>query len=385
MVQVGDLLPDVSAEEAERWLKVWHGGRDGYVVLTKISAAGHHVVWSRAAPADQFAQLFESDDAQDGIARLCTDKGGNWNVYVSCSTHREDPTGQGGTRRGGKQTIDAVHGVWLDLDVKDEAFNDSAEADEFIRGLPIRPTIVANSGSGGRHVYWRFTEPVSRTEGETLCTAWWAYSQERAGSTYIDKVTTPDRIMRLPGTIRWPKKAGEDMHKVELLWDQGPLLDRRELENVAGSAYQRFESKIHDIRVSDGSYSSHIRATLEELAELHKGDFWDQALAVASFEDQFNETMRWDDILIPAGWRHVGKDNEGRRHWARPGQDGKSAHTDYPQSPHVMNLFSNAPDTGLSMLQTAGVPLTKFKVYAQIYYQGDQLRAIRSILSRGVQ
>jgi hypothetical protein len=97
-------------------------------------------------------------------------------------------------------------------------------------------------------------------------------------------------------------------------------------------------------------------------------------------EEIFNERSTWDSILIRHRWTYVGSDHEGRRHWARPGQRGKSAHTDYPPSPHVMKLFSNSPETGLAELADAGVALTKFRVCAQLDYGGDTEALTRAIV-----
>lgn len=377
MVELSSLLPEVSGEQAQRWLRVWHGGRDGYVVVTRISSAGRHVVRSWAFGVEDLIESFEGEKGISGLSSLCSDAGGNWNVYVSCSTHDVDPTGEHGQKRGGKATISAMHGVWLDLDIKDEGFASSEDVDTFIRSLPIRPTAVVDSGSGGRHVYWRFTEPVARDEGERLCTAWWAFCKEQAGGVYIDKVTTSDRIMRIPGTIRWPKKPGEDLGRVTLLWDGGPRTEVSAVMDTAGGAWERYLEQTRHVAERAHSDASLAGLTLEKLIE---AEGWDQLVALSQLEEVFNETVSWDRILIPAGWRYVGSDYEGRRHWARPGQSGKSAHTDYPPSPHVMNLFSNSPETGLSALYDAGIVLSKLRVYCVLHYGGDMKRLVEGIV-----
>lgn len=375
MVDLSSLLGEVSTEQAHRFLHLWYEGRDGYVVLTRISSAGQHIVQSFAFEVNT---LFQNLPSEEHLAGLTADSGGNWNVYISCSTHRQDPTGGEMKRRGGKQTIEAVHGVWLDLDVKNEAFSRGPEQiDAFIRTLEINPTMVVDSGSGGRHVYWRFTEPVERDEGELLCDAWWSHCTERAGGIYIDKVTTADRIMRLPGTIRWPKRNGEDAGRVSLLYDKGERVSTDHLLNVASAAWQRRMEEIRMTRERIVHDQTLARAALGAMRDGSDGS-WGDLITLAGIEDIFNETVSWDQILVPAGWHFVGTDYEGRRHWARPGQDFKSAHTDYPPSPHVMNLFSNSPETGLSELHMAGVVLSKMVVYAQLHYGGDMTRLVHA-------
>jgi hypothetical protein len=380
VVDLGSLLPEVSTEQAHRFLRLWYGGRDGYVVLTRISSAGQHIVQSFAFEVDT---LLASPMSEGHLAGLTADTGGNWNVYISCSTHRSDPTGGAMRRRGGKQTIDQVHGVWLDLDTKNEAFSRGpTQIDSFIRALEINPTMVVDSGSGGRHVYWRFEEPVERDEGELLCDAWWSHCQEKAGGIYIDKVTTSDRIMRLPGTVRWPKRAGEGAGRVMLLYDQGARASQEWLLHVASAAWQRRMDEIQRTREKIAHDSSLAQAALAGVGRSDGG--WGDLVTIAGLEGIFNETISWDQVLRPAGWHYVGTDYEGRRHWARPGQDFKSAHTDYPPSPHVMNLFSNSPETGLSSLHAAGIVLSKMVVACQLHYGGDMQRFIESFVERTI-
>jgi hypothetical protein len=361
-VRVADLLPDTDTGQARRFVETWHGGRDGKVIITRISSAGRHIVRSWAFEVAELLASFDGD-----LMPLCADEGGSWNVYLSCSTHGEDPT-NGGKRRGGKQTINQVHGVWLDLDVKGEAFANAQAIEDFLGRMPVAPTLLVNSGSGGRHAYWRLADgPVSRDEGEMLNEMWWALAQDVAGDTYVDKVTTADRIMRLPGTIRWPK-AGEAAAQVTLLDAAGPLVPKGQIIVSGQSAYDAVQSRRKETKARFQNYDELATVGLQDISRLAG---WDLLLALAHLEDIFNETVSWDEILIPKGWTQVGTDTEGRRHWARPGQTGKSAHTDYPPSPHVMKLFSNAPETGLALLNDAEIPLTKFRVHAQLAFDGD--------------
>lgn len=372
-INLGAVIPAVSQLDADKFLCTWFGGREGQAVLTRISSAGRHVVRSFAMTPAEMVKLV---NGANDFETLCADDGGTWNVYVSCSLHSVDPT-KGGGRRGGKSTVDAVHGVWLDLDVKDEAFNSGEEIDAFLATLGVEPTLVVDSGSGGRHVYWRFLEGALTVEdGERMNEAWWAYACEKADGVYIDKTTTCDRIMRLPGTLRWPKQTGDAVGQVRLLRVGSPASITAIWEKAANaytSLVERRASTRERLRLSD----SDSTVALGDLAE---GSGWDQLLALAYVEDMFNETATWERILVPFGWKWVGTDHEGRRQWARPGQDRKSAHTDYPGSPHVMKLFSNAPTTGLSALLDAGIPLTKFRVYCQLAYGGDSAALIRVIL-----
>ena len=105
-------------------------------------------------------------------------------------------------------------------------------------------------------------------------------------------------------------------------------------------------------------------------------------MSAVSLEEEFNETHTWHEVLEPLGWTDIGRDSDGRTLWARPGQDKgatyKSAATDY-QGSHVMTLFSDSPDTGLWPLAEAGIPLTKYRVWVQTRFDGDELAYARQL------
>jgi putative DNA primase/helicase len=65
--------------------------------------------------------------------------------------------------RGCAESAVAIPGLWLDIDCTDgehkkKNLPSKAEAIEFLRGLPIQPTMVVDSG-GGYHAYFLFKEP----------------------------------------------------------------------------------------------------------------------------------------------------------------------------------------------------------------------------------
>jgi hypothetical protein len=377
-VKVATLLPRISREHTVAFVTDWFSDVEGWVVISRISSAGKHILRSWALPVPQLLKVAQADD----LALMCSDDGGTWNVYVSCSTHVRDPT-EGGKRRGGKSTLTGIHGTWLDLDVKDESFSSGQEIDEFISQLPITPSLVIGSGSGGRHVYWRYAEgSLPLADGERVAEAWWALAQELAGERWLDNVTTGDRIMRLPGTVRWPKEQGEPVGSVEVLFRGRPVqVDR--IWQAGRGAWEQLESRRRSTR---DTWRRHDEAAGLEIADLARSSGWLQLWALAHVEQIFNENSTWDEILIPTGWTYVCSDHEGRRHWSRPGKHGKkSGDTDYPPSPHVMKLFSKSPDTGLAELADAGVPLTKFRVYAQLAYGGDTAELTRAIVDSALQ
>ena len=104
-------------------------------------------------------------------------------------------------------------------------------------------------------------------------------------------------------------------------------------------------------------------------------------MQLAGVEEMFNEKYSWDSVLEPQGWTRLGEDEDQRVLWSRPG-DGwrKSATTDWPDSPHIMSLFSTAPETGLLELHDSEIALTKYRVWVQLVWDGDERAAITSLL-----
>ena len=107
-------------------------------------------------------------------------------------------------------------------------------------------------------------------------------------------------------------------------------------------------------------------------------------MTLSTIEDDFNVRYSWDDILIPLGWTKLDQDSEGRDIWARPGLSAfelhKSAATDYDGS-HVMSLFSDSDETGLAHLLGTGVTLTKYRVFVETVWDGDEAAFVRAYMA----
>lgn len=370
-----DVAPEGSGEAAARFIEAWfaESAPDALVGLTLMRAAGG-VRQTICLPRTELVEELR----ESGVEALVHAGGEPHNLYVNTGLLREKPAGK---RRGGKANVAAVLGVWLDLDTKPGSFQDLDHALSFVKSLGVPPTTLVETGSGGVHGYWRVPAAESMTvaEGERLGLAWWAHALEVAGGVEIDKLCTADRLMRLPGSIRWPK-GNERAHVVTLREDgSGESVSRAELERVAGSALERLlEGRRHVQRAVAASYGS----AAELAAELQGRTGLGRLAAFEELQQTFTDDHTWDDVLLPHGWTYIGDDYDGRRRWARPGGDGmKSATTDYPDSPFVMSLFSRAPETGLLELHDAGVVLTMWRVWVQLNFQGDEAAAVRALLS----
>jgi hypothetical protein len=98
---------------------------------------------------------------------------------------------------GRDQDIQQIGCIWADLDYK-QAKGGAIEIVERIRGLPLRPSIVINSGYG-RHIYFIFHEPLRDRAGNLPL--WKELITGLRDILHGDAVINPSRVMRLPGTL----------------------------------------------------------------------------------------------------------------------------------------------------------------------------------------
>ena len=395
-VGLGDLAPDTEPAAAAAWLRAWFGDDypDEFVTLAMLRNMGG--TGGRAIPRYLHVPIAEAIQTVEahGLDDLVYAQDKNWNVFVSVAAIKAPPVGRDGKpsmfRKGGRRDVSRVPGVWVDLDVdKSESFGDEDECLSFLRALPaeVRPSIVVATGTGGVHAYWKTNRPLGMLEAEALCTRWWVYLTSRT-DRQIDKLTNADRIMKLPGTVRWPKITGDAPTPVRLLAASGSWrIDVATLEKVTEPAYTAYLRDIEE-RKRDIAETRARAAWGLVNNEQKNTNRWGKLMTLAVIEDQFNEMYSWDDILPGLGWTKMEQDSEGRDQWARPGLDEwelhKSAATDYEGS-HVMSLFSDSPETGLARLKDTGVALTKYRVYVECVWHGDEEAFVNEWVKQGAQ
>jgi putative DNA primase/helicase len=169
-------------------------------------------------------------------------------------------------------------GTWADVDVKPElptAVHDEKELARVLRALP-RPTVIVNSGSGGLHLYWLLREPTDDVErAATLQRLWIGHLSRAAGEALgrevrLDAVKDLSRVLRLPGTVRWPKKEGERPTLVELVHADGARYALEELEAQVPEELRREPERVRvgevRIDVSDRRLAAYVRAAVEREA-----------------------------------------------------------------------------------------------------------------------
>lgn len=292
--------------------------------------------------------------------------------------------------RGRASDVHSVPGVWADFDVKPGGFS-SREAVDGAIAVAVKagmtPSIVVRSGAtGGAHVYWRVDGGLS-PEDASMYTRMMRVWLETETEVMIDDVSEPNRVLRLPGTVWFPKAKGSASTPtpVRIVRSAPATLNLQTLTDAAGEHWT--EREMARRQAVERRRALMIQSTIEfgpELAELMgmQDNRLGYRYALSAAEDKFMQTVSWDQILVPAGWQQVGSpDAEGRRQWRRPGtgdRNPRSLVTDWEGSPNVASLLSMAPETGLHDLYLAGLALTKVRVAAAFYADGDVIRLITS-------
>lgn len=363
------IAPSGDGAEAARFIEAWHGpGNDDQLMqITRMNGPVQHQR-PLTFPKGTITEMLREADLDE----LVYSDEKNWNLYHSVGFMNAAPPAG---RRGGKAYIAAVPGVWLDLDAnKDRAFLDQDEILDFLETLGVQPSIMVATGTGGVHAYWRTPDLLEPSDAERLGQMWWSYAQAAAGSIVIDRVFNCDRVLRLPGSVRWPKKTEAPSVSQILAIDEGRTVTAADLESVSRGAWEA----VVEVRRRTRQDVSRSQVTALDLAGENP---WQRMWIASQLPDLFNETHTWEQVLEPYGWRRLGQDYEGRVQWARPNGDGsKSATTDWVESPHVMSLFSTSPDTGLLGLKDADIPLTKYRVHVQLAWEGDETTFVREYM-----
>lgn len=356
-----ELHPDlklINHEDANAFLQTWFKPRD----LVRLTLKQGNAARSQSVKAYELMTLTE-DDMQAMTA-------GNTNVYFNISPTIEDLDSP--YKRGGKNNCAGIRGLFADIDLKAGSFESEAEILEWVDTLPMQPTLVVGSGSGGAHLYWKAKEdiPVKHEEVQAM---WWAYLQELAGERSIDRLIDPaSRMLRLPGTVRY---KNDQIGAVRLLRNTGATysyLDFFSASEVAYRGYERAKTITHKI---EGAREIH-------LGELMSTEgFGSRLFAIAYMDEWINENMSWEQILEPFGWCDAVKLRDCTQ-WRRPGFNSspRSATTDFFDSPNTMSLLSASPETRLDDLKRDEVPLTKRRVVLRLWFNDDEEKMLSSFL-----
>lgn len=234
----------VDLVQVREFLEVVHGagaGRGELVLYAQRGAGGRRTERRQAGvDLDPIQGLrVEAGAAAEEAFGLQELVDGGWDVYVTPC--RFNPGRAPGTRRQGD--VVWAPGVWVDLDVKpnaDGGIRTAEEMERVVAALP-EPTLLVDSGSGGRHAYWLLEEGTSDTRGvRRLGVRWLEYVQQVAGEALgrtleLDRVADLSRVMRLAGTWRQPGKAARDgitEPRAVVILGRGRRWDWGELESL---------------------------------------------------------------------------------------------------------------------------------------------------------
>jgi hypothetical protein len=377
-----ELAGDAKVDPAQTVKQItgWFRGEDKLVIvgMKSVRGPGQNVV-SQTVTAKEFVEQLRGPGGVDLLEGLSMSSDGTrWDLYMSVATVAADGTVH---RRGTIDDIESVPGVYVDLDVKSGSFESREDALAYLRKLPL-PSLITATGSGGIHGYWRFPEPVDADTAANVQKSWWALLAERAAPIFVDRLIDASRVMRLSGTPRWPK-TGETIparlatvvyRNLDARYEPAKLLE------WSADAAARRDEKVRSTRAKD---SSRRVSAADLTGDIGEEGSWKRMMAVANVEDTFNARVTWDEILVPSGWQFLREDRSGRREWARPGSNSKSASTDYSGSAAAMSLHSWSPATGLSDLKEANIPLSKWRVALRFLFDDDYDKIVAWTLENG--
>jgi putative DNA primase/helicase len=213
----GTASVSVDDAQAERFLRLLHGTPDDagteYAILRKTPKRndGRHkrVKLGEVPPNGTVAQAAKFD------------------LYATPNGFRPRPAKDHPHRV--QRDVTHVTSLFADLDIKPDVPTlpqTEAELRAVLDTIPA-PTILVASGSGGVHPYWLLESPVGPEGMGRLGKLWRlhlnAIASEVLGRPIVfDSVQDLSRVLRLPGTIRHPKKPGEQPALVRLVVDDGP-------------------------------------------------------------------------------------------------------------------------------------------------------------------
>lgn len=383
MVQLSDLIgtTKVDPQAAIDHLKFFFEP-DDIVHITafrgKRASKKYTSVLTIAGTLDETVEQL-SEDGLDWVRDGDSDN--PWNVYYSIAPASEGVDGI--NRRPNKSHASGIRQVFGDLDVKPGGFESAEQIAEFVGGLSIPPSAIVWTGSGGAHVSWRIA-PDDRAvmwQEDHVGERWWCYLDSEAKrlgfDVSIDRlIDSESRVLRLPGTVRWPKVATDMPNSVI-----GYILDNDDLTHAEFVDAVREPYSVYLERVRKRKQDD---ITLNDQA-LQIGDpdgKWSKILVFGFIDECCEKALEWSTILEPHGWTILREGGDGSTEWTRPGGAGKSATTDWPDSPEVMSLFSTDEGTGLSDLLEAEIPLTKWRVFLRLEHDDDVSTALDDLARR---
>lgn len=365
----------ISAHHATTFVSTWFEPEDKIVVVGRRSEkTGNLDTLSQSMTAQEFSQI--DDETLESM--IFDEDGGKWNLYMGVCPIIEDVTL---TKRGNEENVTHVTGVWADLDVKAKSFAAQDDILQFLYGLVLRPTLVVASGSGGIHAYWKLA-PGEKGNKE-LVERWWSYLDETAGPDIsIDKLADLTRILRVPGTVYFPKPdSGSKVGAVEIMFKVDDTYTIQQIREVSEEAFRIKHERRKSLINKDANRRMDMDGIARNMLGGLGGNRWKMWRAISELEGYVNERMTWAEILEPHGWKWQRTLRDGSNEWARPGRDERSAVVDFEDSP-VMSLLSMSEETGMADLKDAHIPITKYRALLRLGFGDDEKAMIQYLIGR---
>lgn len=340
----------VNPEQTKLFIQTWFHPDDLVTVGIIPQSSEQKALWMTWKARDL------ADISAEGLQELQEGIQGLYGLYVVVNPVKIEARifPNGTSSKGGNDAIRETYGLFLDLDVKVGGFESQDQAIQFLDRLEVKPTMIVKNGEGGIHAWFR-------CDGATQddMKAFHAYAQSKT-EVAIDRLINLDRVLRLPGGIRYSATGSAGLTEIIGGTGQKVSLEAvRELSATPYAARKRQDQEVRNVsaKLMDGSVSPGMSI------------YW-------SMKD-------WADILIPAGWVQKGVDGEGRRVWSRPGKTRpeRSATTDFMDG-DCMSLLTSSEETGLADLKEADVPLTKARVALRLLANDDRATMLEIIKRR---
>lgn len=303
------------------------------------------VIW-RQNPA-------ELDDIADDLPHA--------NVWFSAATRRQRADNG---RRGGNKDCRLIPALWVDIDIAGPNHPDNDrlpanidDAHKLLASYPMPPTVIVNTG-GGIQAWWKLAEPLDLdTDGDGLLDRWRATWQANADQLgwHIDNVFDPARIMRLPGS--WNHKTQPPQHVTitHASWD---------------TTYGHDDIDQWLIEPATTPTPAVNERTVPYIGPDRPGD-------------AYNVRHTGAHVLENAGFVLARTDQNGDRHYTRPGKDtreGTSA-TVYADDGHT-TIWSDTCQNMWSTLQVRR-PYDPFGLYTHLNHRGDYTASSRHLQQQG--
>ena len=343
---------------------------------------------SRGAKTTVISMGAERDDLVAGLGEVFQDICVSpWSTYVQIAPATEIVEGAG--VRPDKTVCAGTRVLFCDADTgKEGGFKDKREVEDFIENLSVRPGLVVWTGSaGGAHLYWRVGVEDSESlraemTGRQIGERWWSWldsETKRMGLEHvvIDRLIDLDaRVLRLAGTIRYPKHEGDVTAPVVGEYFDVPDVSYDKFHELTDPAFEEYEARVKERRTVDENLLGEMLDITERRGK------WSTLVLLAEMDALCEKHLTWDEILSEAGWTYFRQGGDGSAEWTRPGGAGKSATVDWPESPEILSLFSSDESTGLWDLHEAEIHLTKWRVFLRLIHGDDMWAALDDLGAR---